>query len=340
MRTISALVLCLILSVSAIAHHSDAGLDMDSTVTFEGTIKEFHFRNPHMYFIVEADNPNGEPVEWSIQSGSAIGAARRGWTRDTLVPGERVLVSAHPARNGNPYGILESLDKEGGLGVGPGPGEVEVTASTTSLEGRWLAKFSEVPSFPGGIDGFFSLQLKLTEKGAAARDAYDPLSSENPESQCIGRPSPGMLVSSTRYPIEIRFNDNEETITIRSQYWDEVRTVHMDGREHPVGGERAHSGHSIGRWEGDTLVVDTRDFADHRSPYQIGVPSGAQKHVVERYTLNEAGTRIAVEFMLEDPEYLAAPLIHARELIYVPGIDMTPFECDMEATSRFLRTEG
>ena len=193
MRTISALVLCLILSVSAIAHHSDAGLDMDSTVTFEGTIKEFHFRNPHMYFIVEADNPNGEPVEWSIQSGSAIGAARRGWTRDTLVPGERVLVSAHPARNGNPYGILESLDKEGGLGVGPGPGEVEVTASTTSLEGRWLAKFSEVPSFPGGIDGFFSLQLKLTEKGAAARDAYDPLSSENPESQCIGRPSPGML---------------------------------------------------------------------------------------------------------------------------------------------------
>jgi len=340
MRTISALVLCLILSVSVIAHHSDAGLDMDSTVTFEGTIKEFHFRNPHMYFIVEADNPNGEPVEWSIQSGSAIGAARRGWTRDTLVPGERVLVSAHPARNGNPYGLLESIDKEGGLGVGPAPGEVEVTASTTSLEGRWLAKFSEVPSFPGGIDGFFSLQLKLTEKGAAARDAYDPLSSENPESQCIGRPSPGMLVSSTRYPIEIRFNDNEETITIRSQYWDEVRTVYMDGRKHPIGGERAHSGHSIGRWEGDTLVVDTRDFADHRSPYQIGVPSGAQKHVVERYRLIEEGTRIAVEFMLEDPEYLAAPLIHARELIYVPDIDMTPFECDMEATSRFLRTEG
>jgi len=340
MRSISALVLFLILSVPAIAHHSDAGLDMDSTVTFEGTIKEFHFRNPHMYFIVEADNPNGEPVEWSIQSGSAIGAARRGWTRDTLVPGERVLVSAHPARNGNPYGILESIDKEGGLSVGPAPGEVEVTASTTSLEGRWLAKFSEVPSFPGGIDGFFTMQLRLTDKGAAARDAYDPLSSENPESQCIGRPSPGMLVSSTRYPIEIRFNDNEETITIRSQYWDEVRTVHMDGREHPVGGERAHSGHSIGRWEGDTLVVDTRNFADHRSPYQIGVPSGAQKHVVERYRLIEGGTRIAVEFMLEDPEYLAAPLTHARELIYVPDIDMTPFECDMEATSRFLRTEG
>lgn len=340
MRTISALVLLFTLSVPTTAHHSDAGLDMDSTVTFEGTIKEFHFRNPHMYFIVEADKPGGEPVEWSIQSGSAIGAARRGWNRETLVPGDRVLVSAHPARNGNPYGILESIDKEGGLGLGAARGGVEVTASTTSLEGRWLAKFSEVPSFPGGIDGFFTAQLVLTAKGEAAKAAYDPLSAENPESQCIGRPSPGMLVSSTRYPVEIQLNANDETITIRSQYWDEVRTVYMDGREHPVGGERAHSGHSIGRWEGDTLVVDTHNFADHRSPYQIGVPSGAQKHVVERYRLVDGGTRIAVEFMLEDPEYLAAPMTHARQLIYVPDIDMTPFECDLEATSRFLRTEG
>ncbi len=339
MRTTSTLLAACVLATSALAHHSDAGLDMDTTITFEGTIKEFHFRNPHMYFIVEADNSQGEPVEWSIQSGSAIGAARRGWTRDTLVPGDRVLVSAHPARNGNPYGILESIDKEGGLGVGPGPGEVEVTASASSLEGRWLAKFSEVPSFPGGIDGFFNAQLVLTEKGKAAKAAYDPLSPENPESQCIGRPSPGMLVSSTRYPIEITFNDNE-TITIRSQYWDEVRTVYMDGRDHPTDGERSHSGHSIGHWEGDTLVVDTRNFADHRSPYQVGVPSGAQKHVVERYRLIEGGTRIAVEFMLQDPEYLAAPMTHARELIYVPDIDMTPFECDMEATSRFLETEG
>ncbi len=340
MSTIRALILCCVLCLPAYAHHSDAGLDMDATVTFEGTIKEFHFRNPHAYFIVDADNAAGQPVEWSIQTGSAIGLARRGWSRDTLVPGDRVLISAHPARNGNPYGILESIDKEGGLGVGPAPGEVEVTASATSLEGRWLAKFSEVPSFPGGIDGFFNAQLVLTEKGEAAKAAYDPLSRENPESQCIGRPSPGMLVSSTRYPIEISFNDNEDTITIRSQYWDEVRTVYMDGREHPDSGERTHSGHSIGHWDGDTLVVDTRNFADHRSPYQVGVPSGAQKHVVERYRLAEGGTRIAVEFSLDDPEYLAAPLNHARELIYVPDIDMTPFECDMEATSRFLRTEG
>jgi len=340
MRALAVSILLCTAAVAAVAHHSDAGLDMDSTVTFEGTIKEFYFRNPHVYFLVAADNPTGAAVEWSIQMGSAIGAARQGWSRDTLAPGDRVLVTAHPARNGNPYGILESIDKEGGMQLGGARGELQVTAAATSLEGRWLAKFSEVPSFPGGIDGFFNAQLVLTPKGAAAKAAFDPLSPENPESQCIGRPSPAMLVSSTRYPIEIQFNASDDTITIRSQYWDELRTVYMDGREHPSNAERTHSGHSVGHWEGDTLVVDTANFTDHRSPYQVGVPSGAHKHVVERYRLIDNGTRMAVEFMLEDPEYLAAPMTHARELIYVPDIDMTPFECDIEATSRFLRTEG
>ena len=57
--------------------------------------------------------------------------------------------------------------------VGPAPGEVQVTAGAESLEGRWLAKFSEVPSFPGGIDGFFNAQLVLTAKAEAAKAAYD-----------------------------------------------------------------------------------------------------------------------------------------------------------------------
>jgi len=320
---------------AVLGHHSDAGIDMDAITTFEGTIKEFHFRNPHVYFIVETETERGDTVDWSVQMGSAIGAARRGWSRNTLSPGDRVLVSAHPANNGRPYGIMSAIDKEGGLGLADADSAIVEGPRTSSIEGRWLAKFSEVPSFPGGIDGFFNAQMTLTAAGRAAQADYNPLSMDNPEAQCIGRPSPAMLVSTTRYPIEIAFGA-DSTITIRSQYWDELRTVYMDGRAHPPASERWHSGHSIGSWDGDTLVVDTRNFADHRSPYQTGVPSGARKHVVERYRLLDGGTRMAVEFVLEDPEYLAAPMTHARELIYVPEIDMAPFQCDKDATSRFV----
>jgi hypothetical protein len=111
----------------------------------------------------------------------------------------------------------------------------------------------------------------------------------------------------------------------------------MDGRGHPNISERFQTGHSVGHWEGDTLVVDTTNFADHRAPYQIGVPSGAQKRVVERYRLIEDGTRIALEFVVEDPEYMTTPLRHARELIYSPHISTSTFGCDPEAARMFLQ---
>ena len=84
------------------------------------------------------------------------------------------------------------------------------------------------------------------------------------------------------------------------------------------------------------MVVDTRLFADHRSPYQIGVPSGAQKHVVERYGLIGDGSRAMAEFMLEDPEYLVEPIMHTRELIYTPDVEMFRFNCDPVVTRQFV----
>ena len=319
-----------------LSHHSDAGIDMNASVVLEGTVTEFHFRNPHAYFLMEATDEDGELAEWSLQMGSALGLSRRGWSRDTLVPGDRVSVTARPAIGGRPYGIVQEVETPREIIAASGIYEPDVTAQAESLEGTWLSKASEQVAYPGGIDGFFLYQLELSEKGQAARDAYDPLSPENPEAQCIGRPSPGMIVSSTRYPIRIEFSEADDTIVIRSQYWDEVRTVYMDGRSHPDSSVRFLPGHSIGHWEGDTLVVDTTNFLDHRSPYQIGVPSGGQKHVVERYRLIEDGARIAVDFMLEDPEYLIGQMTHSRELVYSPHVEMEPFNCDPEATRRFL----
>ncbi len=336
MRRTLTLAVGFLFASSGLAHHSDVGLDMESVVTFEGTVKEFHWRNPHVYFMVETVGDDGEPVEWSLQMGSTITVSRMGWSRDTLSPGDRITVEAHASLDGRPYGLAESVEKEGGIVSGSAFYEPDVTASTTTLEGRWMANSSELVRYLGGFDGFFIANLVLTQKGREDRAAYDPLSPGNPEATCVGRPTPAMLVSSNLYPLEIQFRDDEEIVVIRTEFWDEVRTVYMDGRAHPDTSERFASGHSIGTWDGDTLVVDTRNFEDHRSPYQIGLPSGGQKQVVERYRLIKNGTRIALEFTLEDPEYIAEPLTHARELIYSPHLQMSRFDCDPEATRRFV----
>ena len=335
-----------VLAAPVSGHHSDAALAMDSVVTFAGTVTEFSLRNPHTYFTVETTDERGEQVEWTVQMASALTVSRRGWTRDSLSVGDQVTVGVHPAKDGRSYGMLERIEKADGVNLSSsivsGPGEravPEVAPSTSTLEGRWIVDRTSLVDYPGGLDQLMIAELTLTEKGRVAEAAYSQNSAENPELSCIAKPTPSMIVYTDLYPLEIEFNGDGETIAIRSQYFDVERIVYMDGREHPASGERFHDGHSIGWWDGDVLTVDTANFSDHRSPYQNGIPSGAQKHVVERYTLGEDGTRMVVEFVLEDPEYIVGSMTHTRALIYSPQMDMSPFNCDLEATRRFLPQE-
>ncbi|MDD9997550.1 MAG: DUF6152 family protein [Rhodospirillaceae bacterium] len=323
-------------AVPVSAHHSDAGIDMESIIAFEGMVTDFVWRNPHVYVLVDRVGEDGEAVAWELQMGPVNVISRRGWRRDTLQPGDRVSVRAHASMSGRTYGIIDSIDKDGGLRLAAAVGAAPAPETTATLEGRWIADRSATMSYPGGFDGFFNALMTLNDNGRSAQAAYDPLSDENPEATCVGRPTPAALVSTSLYLMEIDIREEEQTVVLHSEYFDEVRTVYMDGREHPDPGERFAAGHSIGWWEGDTLVVDTRNFEDHRSPYQIGVPSGGQKHVVERYRLTEDGSHIALEFTLDDPEFLAEPMTHRRQLNYSPHMQMYPGECDPEATSRFM----
>ncbi len=309
---------------------------MSSVVSFEGTVTEYTWRNPHIYLAAETMDEHGDVIEWVLQMGSIVVAQRAGWTHDSLSVGDRITARLHPAQDGRRYGIMESVMKEGEVISGTQLFTPLVTARTSTLEGKWIGDPSDLFSYVGGFDGFFNAHLDLTEKGRAAQIAYDELSDENPDSTCIGRPTPAMIVSSALFPLEIQFDETEETILLRSASTDEERTVYMDDQTHPDPGERFFGGHSIGRWEGDVLVVDTRNFSDHRSPYQVGVPSGARKHVVERYQLTQDGTRIVVDFTVEDPEYIATPMTYSSELIFSPDMEITPYDCDAQATRRFV----
>ena len=336
MRNDTSWVLAALLFVAtAGAHHSDAALDMNAVVTFQGTVSEYSMRNPHSYFTVESTREDGTAVTWTVQMGSAISIGRRGWTSNSLVVGDAVSVDVRPARDGRSYGLLVSLEKDG-VPISYERAPSRATARATTIEGRWIVDRDSLgEDYPGGLDQLMARDLTLTEKGRAAQAAFDQNSEENPELACLSKPTPGGIVYTDIYPIEIEFLDGGEIIMIRSQYFDQERTVYMDGRRHPVD-ERMYEGHSIGWWEDAVLVVDTANFTDNRSPYQNGIPSGAQKHVVERYRLHPDGTRLSLEFTLEDPEYIVGSMTHARDLVYSPQLDMAPFNCDPGATRRFV----
>ena len=164
MKYMTVFSMTLVLASSVSGHHSDAGLDMGSVVILEGAVTEFNWRNPHVYFTVETTDERGEPVQWALQMGSTISVTRLGWTRESLSIGDRVTVRAHPSRDGRPYALADSVEKESGLVLPaafdsdarePRLAESEVTASTSTLAGRWMADTSKLVDYPGGFEGFF-----------------------------------------------------------------------------------------------------------------------------------------------------------------------------------------
>ncbi len=308
-------------------HHSDAGFDTDAVVAFRGTVTEFSWRNPHVYINVETTDESGERVEWEVETGATPIMARSGWTRESLTPGEAITVRGHPERDSRrSYALLLSIEKNDGTVLTQRPIDAQPIASTIDLSGVWKGYAPSLRPFYQRLGG-----LALTVKGAAAKAEYD-FYSDSPAALCVGPNSPAILATGL-YLSDIEVN--ETTVSIRSEFFDADRTVFMDGRGHPENGERTSQGHSIGWWEDAVLVVDTVGFANHRTGNGNGVPSGAQKHVIERYKLSEDGTRLLIDIFLEDPEYLAEPFTGALEWTYTPDLEMFRYDCDPEVSRRF-----
>jgi len=82
------------------AHHSfTATYFPDKTVTLDGKVVQFLFRNPHSFVQVEAPGDKGQPVVWAVEWGGGGQLSREGIAKDTLRPGDHVIVTGNPSRN-------------------------------------------------------------------------------------------------------------------------------------------------------------------------------------------------------------------------------------------------
>ena len=155
----------LVLASPVSGHHSDAGMDTDSVVALDGTVIDFHWRNPHVYIEVEVNGERDEPVAWMLQMGSTNVLTRNGWNPETLQPGDRVSVRGHPWRDGRPYALLSSIDKEGGLGLAARSGASDTAPSASTLAGKWRVDRSNLVVYPGGFRRLFSSEPRVDRNG-------------------------------------------------------------------------------------------------------------------------------------------------------------------------------
>jgi hypothetical protein len=317
------------------AHHSASIYNRQAPVSIEGVVVRREWRNPHVYLYVEQET-GGERVVWEVEGLAPFVLKRLGWTEETVRVGDRVTVTGIAGRNQDrKIALMETLAKPGdpvlqttmGRAIGvltrPGP---PVAEPANGLAGQWVAVLG-----PDAIKLMMRTpDLQLTEKGKAALEGF---SADEIASRCGPTPPPLFMMIPDVKSIELR----RRTVLIRGGEADAgERVVHLDADSHDGAAPSAH-GHSIGRWEGRTLVIDTTHF----TPFGPGgttarVPSGSAKHLVEWLELDENGFGLTYRFELDDPEFLAVPLAGAVQWTYRPDLTYEAAPCDAENARRFL----
>ena len=329
-------ILALSLASAASGHHAfSAFYDTDNIGDIRGELIEIFWVNPHTSFRIRTEdgavwNVETAPVnrlqriglEGSVDVGdqvtftgafSRLGRNEVLATNMTLPSGEEVLLDPGFARR------LGLADRVAGNPGGASGSEAAVeTAQPEGIYRVWSRARGPDDRDP---------ERTLTETALAAMEEWDPVT-EDPALRCI---APGMPVAMDT-PFPIAFEEGDGQILLRIEQWDGLRTIHTGSV--PAEEDPADSimGHSVGRWEGQTLVVETTNIS---WPYvdEFGTPKSEDYALVERFTFSEDNSAMVWEATATDPATYTGPaFLGSVSYAWVPGEEIKPYDCTIVAT--------
>ena len=319
---------CAFITSEAFAHHGSNGqFDHNIKIEVTGTITEAKMVNPHSWVYFDVVGEDGDIQDWRCEMRGVHWTLRAGWTEDMFAPGTQITMTGSQARREDYGCYMDSitfadgftLGREQEIGSIPDVAveETELAPGTPVLHGRWHA-----PPPRGHVPGPIE---------AATLEASWPSDIPKPEGNAsfvqtdLGREAGSAFTreDNPRFHCEISnffhdwwFNQNvndinqtDDKIVLTYGFMGMVRTIHMDMDEHPDNILPSREGHSIGWWEGDTLMVETIGY----EPGFLAAGRGGsvlhsdQMRSLERFDLSEDGEFLIMTYTVEDPLYLAEP---------------------------------
>jgi hypothetical protein len=329
----------------AFAHHGAGLYEMRKKVELAGRLTRVDFVNPHTYVYFDVVGPDGKVVAMKCETRGATVLRRSGWSPEMFVRGAIIKVTGSPHRDDPTACTVDTMtlgDKptleryqqlSGAKPIDRTKRPLRLANGKPNLAGDWaqeqqvlarppggragLVPISQVAAIaagtlpmPAGPAGWFGPPVKLTAAGQAAADALRKRpASENPRLSC----------QITSILFDWVFDGAIGRITqsadvIRMEYGVGLtRTIHMNMTAHPAKMAPSRAGHSIGRWDGDTLVVDTVGFAP--GSLAGNIPHSSKLHVVERFTLNPATLELTRGIVAEDPDYFADKYVDSDSVL-------------------------
>ena len=168
---------------------------------------------------------------------------------------------------------------------------------------------------------------KLTPAGQAIKDAFDAGKAEGrnlqtPQARCVPNGMPGVM--RTPYPFEFLYLPGRVTILVETH--SQIRRIYVDGRPVPEDPDPAYQGHSVGHWDGDTLVVETVGLSPSVTLVaETGLLATENSRIRERFT--RTGDRLVDEITITDSGLLAEPYVMVQNYTLQPGWEMREYVC-------------
>jgi hypothetical protein len=197
---------------------------------------------------------------------------------------------------------------------------------TWYIDGEW--RFLPLPEFTPAAQEMLDLAAEYRAQGITFND---------PTGKCW---PPGMPIVMTRvWPIHMI--QLPTAIVMISNFEDQVRWIFMDGREHtdPDLYAPTYNGESMGHWEGDTLVIDTRNF-DTKFHNVDGVPISDQFRIIERVRLLEGGEKLEIEYTMTDPANWEGEWVSTKNYARQHKVDFLEVHCLPDTNDGILSTSN
>jgi hypothetical protein len=236
--------------------------------------------------------------------------ARRGVT---VTAGATVRVDATLANNANAgtpgeiYFLYARADRK--PPVGPTP---KTRDGKPDLSGVWYPGPDLEPEAPPMLPWAEELAKKRSAKVG-----------DDPRAQCL----PSGIVRTHGLDLAKLVQTPTLLIMLVESSVPGVRQVFLDGRKHPSDVQPSWLGHSIGRWDGDTLVIDTIGLNDRVWQDLQGRPQTEKAHIIERYRRPDLG-HLEVEITIDDPGAYTRPWKVRRLLDLAPGEEVLEYICN------------
>jgi hypothetical protein len=339
-----------LLPFAATGHHAGASIyNPLATIEIEGEVTRVLWRNPHVRLQIKVLDASDNEQLWEVESNSVSTLSRMGLTEDVIAIGDHLKLAGWPARrpvneifatNMLLPGELQELlltaratprwsnDTLGSAAILTSDG-LAATADDAKrgIFRVWSTNMGNPESFPLFNDVITQEKnYPLTDSARAAREAWDSIN-DNPYLGCTPMGMPRVM--GQPYPIE--FVDNGDKIVLRIELFDIERVIHVGSDLRSADVARSSLGHSIGRWESDTLVVTTNrvnwPFFD-----QSGVPLGDNAEITERFTASDDGNRLDFTISVTVPATFTEPVTLKKYWTYRPGEKIQPFNCTLTST--------